>query len=453
MASEQKFTLWALAWPIFIEMFLQFLLGTADTLMVSRISDDAVAVVGISNQLFSAVTILFMTVASGAGVLIAQKIGARKPEDARTIAIMAVKVSIWIGAALSAVLYFGAAPIAVLLQLPEQLHELAATYISIVGGGMVFTAAMAALSTAIRSTGNTRSPMFIALGMNVVHVVLNYAFIYGAFGFPQWGLTGVALSTLVSRLAATAMLLLLFIRAFEQRIEWRDIRLFDKPLFGEIIRIGWPMGVNMSSWVLSQLVIFSFVAMLGALELAARTYMNTLESFCFILGSSVAMAVQIQIAHLYGAGRHQEAYRSAFQAIWIGLALVILNVLLLYFFGSRVLYLFTSDTQIVTLGASLLALNLLLQPLKMVNMVTTNALTAVGDIRFMTVVGMLSLWAISVGCSYFLGIQLQWGLAGVYIAMIADEFIRGAILLPRWMSRKYLPGALTGWRKSPAQHI
>lgn len=453
MKSENRFTLWALAWPIFIEMFLQFLLGTADTLMVSRISDDAVAVVGISNQLFSAVTILFMTIASGAGVLIARKLGARKSEDARTIAIMAVNASVWIGAVLSVLLYFGAAPIAMLLQLPEHLHGLAATYISIVGGGMVFTAAMAALSTAIRSTGNTRSPMYIALGMNVLHVILNYAFIYGALGFPQWGLTGVALSTLASRLIATAMLVLLFVRAFDQRLGWRHFRKFDKPLFGEIIRIGWPMGVNMSSWVLSQLVIFSFVAMLGAQELAARTYMNTLESFCFILGSSVAMAVQIQIAHLYGAGRHLDAYRSAFQAIWIGLAVVILNVLLLYFFGSRVLYLFTDDPQIVMLGASLLALNLLLQPLKMINMVTTNALTAVGDIRFMTVVGMLSLWAISVGCSYFLGIQLHWGLAGIYVAMIADEFIRGAILLPRWMSRKYLPQAHTHWDKGSAQHV
>lgn len=96
--------------------------------------------------------------------------------------------------------------------------------------------------------------------------------------------------------------------------------------------------------------------------------MNTLESFCFILGSSIAMAVQIRIAHLYGSGRHTDAYRSSFQAMRIGLAVVIVNVLLLYAFGSRVLYLFTSDPQIVALGASLLVLNLVLQPLKMVNM-------------------------------------------------------------------------------------
>lgn len=453
MSTKQRFTLWALAWPIFIEMFLQFLLGTADTLMVSRISDDAVAVVGISNQLFNAVTILFMTVASGAGVLIAQKLGAKRSEDARTIAIMAVKTSIWIGIGLSILLYFGASSIAVLLQLPDHLRGLATTYISIVGGGMVFTAAMASLSTAIRSTGNTRSPMYIALGMNVLHVALNYSFIYGAFGFPQWGLTGVAFSTLVSRLLATAVLIFLFIHAFERRMAWRDIRLFNRPLFREIITIGWPMGVNMSSWVLSQLVLFSFVATLGAKELAARTYMNTMESFCFILGNSVAMAVQIQIAHLYGAGKQDEAYRGSFVAMWVGLAVVAVNVALLYCFGSNVLYLFTSDPEIVALGASLLILNLLLQPLKLVNMVNNSSLTAVGDIRYMTVIGMLSLWIISVGASYFLGVHLHWGLAGIYTAMIVDEFARAAILVPRWKSRKYLQRSQPSWSERPAQHV
>src|SRR5690606_30636129 len=100
----RKYTLWALAWPIFIELFLQFLLGAADTLMVSRISDDAVAVVGFSNQLFSAVMTLFVTVSSGAGILIAQKLGARKSEDARRIGIMSLSVSGGIGLALSVVL-------------------------------------------------------------------------------------------------------------------------------------------------------------------------------------------------------------------------------------------------------------------------------------------------------------------------------------------------------------
>ncbi|MDH6671499.1 putative MATE family efflux protein [Paenibacillus sp. LBL] len=231
--NTSKFTLWVLAWPIFIELFLQFLLGAVDTLMVSRISDDAVAVVGFSNQLFQAMTTLFMTVASGAGILIAQKIGSSKSGDARTIAIMALSVTTLIGIVCSVILFAVPEQIAAVLQLPENLLPLAGTYISIVGGGMVLIAMMATMSTVIRNTGNTRAPMYVAIGMNIIHVIMNYGFIFGAFGFPQWGLTGVAISTVVSRLLAVLLLLYIFLRSFEYRVKWREFRVFDRPLFGE----------------------------------------------------------------------------------------------------------------------------------------------------------------------------------------------------------------------------
>ena len=94
---NKKFSLWILAWPIFVELFLQLMLGAVDTLMVSKISDDAVAVVGFANQIFSAMSLLILTIAGGAGILIAQKIGARQEKDARTIAIMTVNASVVIG--------------------------------------------------------------------------------------------------------------------------------------------------------------------------------------------------------------------------------------------------------------------------------------------------------------------------------------------------------------------
>ncbi|WP_053372989.1 MATE family efflux transporter [Paenibacillus sp. FJAT-27812] len=436
--SDKKFSLWILAWPIFIELFLQFLLGAADTLMVSRISDDAVAVVGFSNQLFQALTTLFITVASGAGILIAQKIGSRNGEDARTIAIMAVNVSAVIGLVLSAVLFLMPGQIASVLQLPEHLLPLAKTYISIVGGGMVLIALMSALSTSIRNTGNTKGPMYTAIGMNVVHVFFNYAFIFGAFGFPKWGLMGVAISTVLCRMLATIVLFIMFLSSFERTISVRDLNVFNRKLFGDIIRIGWPLGVNMSCWVFTQLLIFTFLAILGSNELAARTYMNTLESFCFMLGYSIALAVQIQIAHLFGAGRVKEAYGLAFKAMWIGLGVVTVNAFLIYLFGRQLLGLFTDNTEIVALGVSLLGLNLVLQPGKMINMALGNALNAVGDTRFTMWTSVFSMWLIATGLAYFVGIHLGWGLVGIYLCMILDEYVRGVLSLIRWRGKKFL---------------
>lgn len=436
--QTDKFTLWALSWPIFIELFLQFLLGAVDTLMVSHLSDHAVAVVGFSNQLFNALTTLFATVAGGAGILIAQKIGSGQEEEARTVSIISLKVTALIGAVLSVVLIALPGPIARVLQMPDELISLAKVYISIVGGGMVLTAVMSTLSTAIRNTGNTKGPMYIAVGMNIIHIVMNYGFIFGELGFPQWGLAGVAVSTLVSRLIATLVLLFIFVGTFQRPIVLSDLRIFDRRLFKEIMQIGWPLGVNMGCWVFSQLAIFSFLAMLGTQILAARTYMNTLESFCFLLGYSIALATQIQIAHLFGGGRTKEAYLAAYRALKIGLPLVILNAFVLLLAGKYLLSLFTSDPEILAIGVSLLWMNLLLQPGKMLNMALGDALNALGDTRFVMNISLVSMWLIATGCSYLFGVSLGWGVVAIYACMITDEYFRGALSLVRWKGRKYL---------------
>ncbi|ANE45706.1 multidrug transporter MatE [Paenibacillus swuensis] len=436
---DRKFTLWALAWPIFMELFLQTLLGTVDTLSVSQISDGAVAVVGLSNHLFSAMMTLFMVVASGAGILIAQRIGSQREEDARSLAMLSLKVCGVIGLVLSVFLYTQPGLIAQWLNVPEALIPLAESYIAIAGAGMVFTALSAVLGTALRSTGNTKAPMVVGVVINIVHVALNYAFIFGAFGFPEWGLAGVAVSTLVSKLLGTAILYFIFIEAFHRRIGWKELaRYWDRSLLKEVLHIGWPLGINMSAWVLTQLVIYVFLATLGVKELAAKTYMNTLESFCFTLGYAVALALQIQVAHLFGAGRTRDAYKATYKALWIGLAVVTVNALLLFSLGRQLLGIFTDDAQVIAIGISLLGLNLILQPGKMLNMALTNALNAVGDTRYTMVISFVCMWLVATGGSYVLGLHWGWGIVGVYICMIADEYIRGILCLYRWRGQKYL---------------
>ncbi|MBN2979994.1 MATE family efflux transporter [Cohnella algarum] len=453
-----KYSLWALSWPVFIELLLQTLLGTVDTIMVSRISDEAVAVVGFANQLFNALNTLFMTIATGAGILVAQRLGMKRGEDARTIAIMAVSACALVGMALSVVLYAFASPIAGLLNVSDELLPLWNVYVSHLGGGMFLTALIAVLGTVIRNTGNTRGPMYISIAMNVIHIVLNYGFIFGALGMPKWGLLGVTVSGNLSKLFAAAILLYLFVFAFERTIRIRDFRVFDASLFKEVLKIGWPLGINMSCWVFSQLAIYAFLADLGDKELAARTYMNTLESFCFMLGSAIALAVQIQIAHLFGAGNIREAYRAAYRALAIGLGFVAACALLLFLFGRPMLGLFTKDGEIVAMGVSLLGLNLLLQPGKMLNMALGNSLNAVGDTRFTMYISIGSMSVIATGCSYWLGLHAGWGLIGIYCCMIADEYVRGILSLIRWRGKKFLlkgsgSGAQGRFEAAPAIHL
>jgi putative MATE family efflux protein len=377
-----------------------------------------------------------MLVASGAGILIAQKLGADKRHEARTIASMAVTITAGIGLVVSIVLYVGAAMFADVLQVPTELQSLAVSYMSLVGAGMIFTALGTSLSICVRNTGDTRSPMYIAIGMNVVHVILNALFIFGWLGFPKWGLFGVALSTVIVRFAACLLLIRLFRHAYGEKIGWREFIHFDLRLLKDVVRIGWPLSVNGASWTVSQVVIFSMIGWMGAEQLATRTYLNTMESFAYMIGWSLAMAAQIQIAHLYGLGRLKEAYYSCYKALGAGMVMVTLNTLLLLLFRGPILHSFTTDPSIVQTAVNLLWLNLLLQPGKMMNMAIGQSVSAIGDSRFMMMVSLPSMWLVAVGVGYLLGLPLEWGLYGIYTGMILDEYLRGAIMWLRWRKHR-----------------
>jgi Na+-driven multidrug efflux pump len=275
---------------------------------------------------------------------------------------------------------------------------------SIVGIGMLLTALNAALSICVRNTGDTRSPVYIAFGMNILHIILNSLFIFGAWGFPKWGLFGVAVSTVIVWFMAILVLLRLFRHAFGSRLAWVEFIRFDLKLLKEILRIGWPLSVNGGSWTISQLAIFSFIGVMGDQELATGTYMNTMESFALML--------------------------------------LLREYILTYF---------THDRWIIDMAGTLLWLNLILQPGKMLNMALGQSINAIGDTRFPMYVSLPSMWIIAVGLTYVLGLSMEWRLYGVYAGMILDEYTRGVIMWFRWR-RHRKTGKFANAFHRPSEH-
>jgi putative MATE family efflux protein len=277
--------------------------------------------------------------------------------------------------------------------------------------------------------------MYITLGINVLHVFGNYVFIFGAFGFPQWGLTGVAISTVTSRVVGLVLLYVLFRKSFGERVRLKEYLTFDRPILKEITKVGLPMAGSAISWSFSQLVIIAAIASMGTTMLATKTYMNIMESFAYLAGWSFALAVQIQVGYLYGANKHDKAYRSPFVAFKWGLIITMFNVLMLLLFGKQFLSALTDNDEIVRIGSILLWLNILLQPLKFMNMPVATAINAVGDSKYMMKINMLSMWLIAVGGTFLLGKGLGWMIIGVYLSQMLDELTRGIFVFRRWMSK------------------
>ncbi|MFB9326055.1 MATE family efflux transporter [Paenibacillus aurantiacus] len=431
-----KLGLWQLSWPIGIELMLQFLMGTVDTLMVSRIGDNAVSAVGVSNQILQAAMMLFTVVNAGAGAILARMWGARQWTKARKTAAIAIQVNIAFGLAGGLFFAFGSGWALRLMGVPSEVRPYANGYLTIVGTALIVIALHLVVNALIRNTGNTKGPMLITVAMNVLHLLLNYALIFGAGAFPAMGVEGSALSTVLSRLAALAAALFVLWRTFRPRLGRADFRGADRGLVREILAIGLPVSVTAMSWGFSQLVLLAVISSFGPVPLATYTYLQTVEQFPWMIASAVGGALAIQVGHWHGAGLHARVHRGPYRAIQAGTFLILAASAALWLAGEPVMRLFTGDHAIIASSLPLLAMCIAWQALRVLPFCLSGALNVVGGARPVAVISVIGMWFVSTGGAYVFGVSLGWGLKGVLLAMMQDELARGVLFAYLWRRRR-----------------
>src|SRR5699024_12106057 len=275
----QNLTLFALTWPILIEIMLHMLMGNADTLMLSQYSDHSVAAVGVSNQILSVVIVMFGFVAAGASILVAQNLGAEKPKKAGKIAITSLSLNLWFSIILSLFLFLGSDLILQAMDLPSELMDEAAIYMNIVGGFIFVQALIMTVSAILRSYGFTKDTMYVTIGMNIVNVIGNYFVIFGPFGFPVLGVEGVAYSTAISRLLGFIALIFLLVKRNQGQLNYKCLFHYRKKHLKKILQIGIPSAGEQLSYNASQMVITYFVAQLGTIAITTKVYAQNIMMF------------------------------------------------------------------------------------------------------------------------------------------------------------------------------
>ena len=193
--AAAKPTLMALAWPIFIEQGLRLLIGTVDTFMVSHVSDGAVAALGVANQVVVLFLIVFNFIAIGTSVVITHHLGARDRAGADQIAGNAIAVNTWMGLAVSLIVYFFAARLLRIMLLPADLMDYALPFLTLMGGTLFMESMNMSIAAVLRAHHHTRDAMLVSVGQNILNVTGNCITLFGLFGCPKLGVTGVAISS------------------------------------------------------------------------------------------------------------------------------------------------------------------------------------------------------------------------------------------------------------------
>ncbi|MGG4172687.1 MATE family efflux transporter [Bacillus safensis] len=428
-------SLFALTWPIFIEISLYMLMGSADTLMLSQYSDNSVAAVGVSNQLLNLLIVMFSFITTGTTIVIAQLLGADRKQEATQVAYVSLGTNFLISFVISLLMFMLAVPILHMMGLSSELMPDAAVFLQIVGLLSFIQALIMTYSAILKSYGYTRDTMYVTIGMNLLNVAGNYLVIFGPFGFPVLGVMGVAFSTSLARLIGLMAMILIVRRRIGLRFSLKSMFHIQRTHLKRVLKIGIPSAGEQLSYNGSQMIITLFITFMGTQALAAKVYTQNLMMFIMLFGAAISQGTQILIGRHIGAKEFDAAYRRCMKSLYWAIAISLLSSTALSLSSTHLLTFFTSNHEIIQIAATLLLLTIILEPGRSFNMVIINSLRAAGDAKFPVYMAMISMWGIGLPIAYLLGIQLEMGLIGVWISFIVDEWVRGIFMYRRWRSR------------------
>ncbi|MED4780080.1 MATE family efflux transporter [Brevibacillus choshinensis] len=435
--ETKRISLFSLTWPIFLELFLFTLIGITDTFMLSGVSDEAVSAVGAANQFVFIAILVLEVIGHGASIVVAQYIGSRKLDEAAKIGAIAITLNLMIGILISiGFLLLGSALLST-MNLQGEILKLAQSYTAIVGGGLFLQAIINTLASMIRTYGYTRESMLISLGINIVHVVGNYLLIFGNGGFPELGVEGAAISTVFSRGLGLIVFFWAYYRLIEYKVELKDYVTITKSYVSKICRVGIPSAFEQITYNGCQAIFLYYVTFLGAAALASRQYVLNISMFIYLFSLAIGMGTAIITGRLVGAGRQEEAYQRVWVSLrWGFLCTVIINIVVIVF-REPIMGLFTNDPDILRISTQVILLSIFLETGRVFNIILINSLRAAGDAKFPVYMGLISMVGVSLPLGYVLAFHANLGLAGVWLAVAADEWIRAVVMFFRWRSRAW----------------
>lgn len=429
---NKKNSLFYITWPIFVELVLQILVSNVDQIMISRVSEKAVAAIGNVNQIMNVLVITFSVVTMAATILISQYLGSRRYDKISEIYSVAVYSNLLFSVIISALLLIFSNNIFELIRLPQELMGDAKLYLSIVGGGLFLQGLFMTYAAIFRSNGLMKQGMFVSAFVNLINIVGNFILIYGLFGMPKLGIAGVAISSVVSRFVGVILIIYMFKTHIKGKISLKYMIPFPKETFKKLMLIGLPAGGESISYNASQMVILTFVNMMGTMAVTTKSYVAILTWFTFLFGSAVSQGNQIRVGYLMGAGKTEETHSIVLKTLKPATLVGIVIATILFVFSDLFLGVFTSNKEILQLGKAILFIDIFLEIGRSFNMVIIRGMQGAGDIKFPITIGILSMWIIATGLGYVFGITFSWGLQGIWIAMMLDECIRAIIFYIRW---------------------
>lgn len=423
--------------PIFLDMFLHFITLIINTYMVTKVSVHLVGAMGAGNQVMDLFMTIFNFLSMGCSVVVAQALGAKQNELASNVIHASITSNTVFGIFSAIIIYVFGYNILNLLNVPSDLINDSFSYLHILGFALLFDGIGMVLAAVLRVYNLATAVMLTSVLMNIITIFGNAIALFGWFDLPNLGLQGVAISTFVGRLIGLFVLLYMLIRVAKVRIYLSGLLVVPFGILKKILSVGLPSAGENLLWMAQYMVAFGFIASMGEATLSVQTIYFQITLLILLCGASISVANEVIVGHLVGASEFNEAYARTFKALWLGISITLVVVLIAYALKYKIMDALNLDDGLRKIMLPLFTLSIVLEAGRTFNIVIVNALRASGDAKFPLITGLIFMWGLSLPLGYFLGIHLGWGIIGVWIGFCADEWLRGLANTWRWRSKKW----------------
>ena len=419
--------IFALALPALGALAAEPLYVLVDTAIVGHLGTTQLAALAIAATVLTTAFTVFNFLTYGTTAHVARLHGAGREDEAALVGSQAL----WLGVAIGFVLLVVTIPLAPhavsLMGGEDEVADGATTYLRIAALGAPFFMLAVAGQGYLRGVSDLRTPLVILVAAHAVNVVLEVLFVYG-FG---WGLAGSAWGTVIAQAGMGLAFVAVQRRAGWQPPRWERIR--------PLMRIGSHIAVRTTALLGSFLVASAVLARVGPAALAAHQVAFQLFVFLALVLDALAIAAQVMVGGMLGAGDAAGARETALRVIGWSVVAGALFGLVLVAFGDLIPRAFTSDDAVVERAREIWWIFALMMPANGAVFALDGILIGAGDTRFL-MWGMLAAAAVYVPVA-LLALDQDWGIRGVWFGLAGLIAVRLATCGARFASSRW---ALTG---------
>ncbi|MBB6697002.1 MATE family efflux transporter [Clostridium algidicarnis] len=429
--KENISIIFALAIPIIIENILQTLLGTVDTYFAGQINDNAIAAIGVTNLIINIFIAFYTAISIGTSAIVSRNFGRVDYTEANSAIKQSNILGITLGLLVGIISFVFYKPILMVSGVSPDLINYTSPYYMIVVVPSVFLCLSLILSSCLRSTKDTKTPM-IATGIaNVLNIVLNMLFIKLGLG-----IFGLGLATTISRIIGVLILTRKLMKGEEIKLDFKNMRI-KKDVISSILKIGIPAGVEKLVMRIGQLVYNSMIISIGISAYVAHNIAGNIESYTYIpaMGFGVATATLVGIS--LGENNIKKAKSIVFLSDIIATAFMLCFGVIFFIFARTLASIFTDTKEVQDMVVIVLRLIAIFQPFAAITQIFTSALQGAGDTKFPMYATLIGIWCGRVGVGYILGVVCGLGLLGVWMGYALDITFRAILLLIRFLNGKW----------------